>query len=54
MILNEKKIKNLIKKIQTKVEQNNKSKVDTEFSREVLEEDTSLEVFNEMKRRPHT
>lgn len=54
MIPNDKQIKSLIKKIQNKVELDNKNKSTVNVvKREILEEEPSLEVFNEMKKRPH-
>lgn len=55
MIPNDKQISSLIKKIQKKVDTAVKNRENkTSVIREVLEEEPSLEVFNEMKKRPHT
>lgn len=52
MIPSDKQIASLIKKVQKKVENNPKKKAAKE--REVLDPEPSLEIFNEMKKKPHT
>lgn len=52
MIPSDKQIASLIKKVQKKVEQ--KPKKEAVVKREVLDEEPSLEIFNEMKKKPHT
>lgn len=55
MIPNDKQMNSLIKKIQKKVDTLAKERDKKVLvTREVLEEEPSLDVFNEMKKRPHT
>lgn len=52
MILTDKKIKSLIKKIQKKCEAKAKTTSPTSTEPEALQEDSSTKMFNEMKKLP--